>query len=178
VSSDAPPLIRPAQPEDAQACAEIYAPYVTDTVATFELEPPSAEEMARRMNASHAWWVAEDDGRVVGYAYGSTHRERAAYRWAADVAIYLAPSHHRRGLGRLLYAALFEELRGRGLRILCAGVTQPNPASDGLHRAMGFDDVGVFRRIGWKHGAWRDVRWYELDLAPGDESPPAVTVAL
>jgi L-amino acid N-acyltransferase YncA len=171
------PLIREGTLEDAHACADIYAPYVTDTVATFELEPPGAEEIARRINASHAWLVAEVDGLVVGYAYGSTHRERAAYRWAADVAIYVAPSHHRRGLGRALYAALFEVMRGRGLRVLCAGVTQPNPASDGLHRAMGFDDVGVFRRIGWKHGAWRDVRWYQLDLAPDDDSaPPVVTV--
>jgi L-amino acid N-acyltransferase YncA len=146
---------------------------VTDSVVSFELEPPDEQEMARRIGASHAWLVAEDGGQVVGYAYGGTHRTRAAYRWTAEVAIYLAASRHGRGLGRELYGALFGVLGDQGLRLLCAGLTLPNPASDRLHRGMGFEEVGVFHRIGWKHGAWHDVGWYELDLRPGDDSGPA-----
>jgi L-amino acid N-acyltransferase YncA len=164
--------VRAATPADAHACAAIYAPYVTDSAISFEEVPPDADEMRRRMETSHAWLVAEEDGEVVGYAYGSRHHERAAYRWAADVAIYLAPSHQRRGLGRRLYEELFAVLRAQGFRMLCAGLTLPNPDSDGIHRAMGFEEVGVYRKIGWKLGAWHDVRWYQLDLYPGDVSAP------
>jgi phosphinothricin acetyltransferase len=163
--------IRPADPADAAGCAAVYAPYVTDSCISFEFEAPPAAEMARRIAASHAWLVAEDDGAVVGYAYGSRHRDRAAYDWAADVAIYTAASHHGRGMGRALYEALIPVLRERGLRTLCAGVAQPNAASDALHRALGFVEVGVYRRIGWKAGRWHDVRWWQLAL--GDGSPPA-----
>jgi L-amino acid N-acyltransferase YncA len=163
--------IRPATIADAAACAAVYAPYVTDSCISFEYEPPSAEEFAARIAGAHGWLVAEDDGEVVGYAYGSRHRERAAYDWAADVAIYSAATHHGRGMGRALYEALFELLRSRGLRTLCAGVALPNDASDGLHRALGFEEVGVYRRIGWKFGCWHDVRWWQLQL--GDGAPPA-----
>ena len=163
--------VRPARAEDAAACAAVYAPYVTDSCISFEYEAPTAEDVARRIAAAHAWFVAEEDGAIVGYAYGSRHRERAAYDWAADVAVYTAASHHGRGMGRLLYGALFARLRELGLRRLCAGVAQPNAASDGLHRALGFEEVGVYRRIGWKGGRWHDVRWWQLDL--GDDSPPA-----
>jgi phosphinothricin acetyltransferase len=166
------PTIRSATPADAAACAEIYAPYVTGSVISFELDPPDAVEFERRMASALEWLVAEEDGAVVGYSYASPHRDRAAYHWSADVAVYLPATHHRRGLGRRLYGALFPLLRDRGLRVLCAGVTQPNAGSDGLHRAMGFDEVGVYRNIGWKDGAWHDVRWYQLDLRPGDTSPP------
>ena len=164
--------IRPATLDDAAGCARIYAPYVTDSIVSFELDPPGEAEFRRRMATAHAWLVAEEDGEIVGYAYGSPHHERAAYRWAADVAIYIAPSHQRRGLGRRLYTDLFAMLREQGLRMLCAGLTMPNAGSDGLHRSMGFEEVGVYRKIGWKDGAWHDVRWYQLDLYPGDDSSP------
>ena len=166
------PLIRAATPQDAAGCAAVYAPYVTGSVVSFELEPPGAEELRRRIEASHAWLVAEEDGEIVGYAYGSPHHERAAYRWAADVAIYIARSHQRQGLGRRLYGELFAVLRAQGLRMLCAGLTLPNAGSDALHRGLGFEEVGVYRKVGWKDGAWHDVRWYQLDLRPGDESSP------
>jgi L-amino acid N-acyltransferase YncA len=166
--------IRDADPDggDAQACADVYAPYVTDSVASFEDLPPSAQEMRRRMLAAYAWLVAVDHGRIVGYAYGTRHRERAAYRWAADVTVYVDSAHHRAGVGRTLYTALFERLRTAGLWTLCAGITQPNDASNALHRAMGFTTVGSFTRIGWKAGAWQDVLWLELDLRPGEDHPP------
>ena len=167
-------IIRDADPQrDAAGCAAIYAPYVSDSAASFEARPPTAEEMSARINAAHAWVVAEQDGLTVGYAYASRHQERAAYRWAADVAVYIEAGHHRSGVGRALYAQLFEQLRAIGLWTVCAGVTQPNDASNGLHRAIGFVPVGTYRRIGWKAGAWHDVLWLQLDLRPGEPGPPS-----
>ncbi|HEX5852308.1 MAG TPA: GNAT family N-acetyltransferase [Solirubrobacteraceae bacterium] len=157
---------------DGAACAAIYAPYVSESVVSFEERAPSAQEMSRRIDGAHAWIVAEEDDVMLGYAYGSPHRERAAYRWAADVAVYIAAEHHRSGVGRALYTQLFERLRAIGLWTLCAGVTQPNEASNGLHRAMGFVPVGTYRRIGWKAGAWHDVLWWQLDLRAGEAGPP------
>jgi L-amino acid N-acyltransferase YncA len=171
------PTLRHADPaHDAAACAAIYAPYVTATVATFEECAPSAEEFAGRIergSRTHPWLVLEEDGRVVGYAYASHHRERAAYRWAADVAIYVDPAHHRRGAGRRLYGALLDLLRAQGLRVACAGITLPNDASVALHRAVGFEHVGTYRSIGWKAGAWRDVAWWQLRLSDDGDGPPA-----
>jgi L-amino acid N-acyltransferase YncA len=166
-------IVREARPEDAAAVAAVYAPYITDSVASFEYEPPSAEDMARRMAASHLWLVADDGpAGVVGYAYASQHKTRRAYDWAADLGIYIAGTHTGRGVGRALYDELLPRLRALGLRQLCAGVSQPNDASDALHRRLGFREVGVYERIGWKFGRWIDVRWWQLDLADGDLAPP------
>jgi L-amino acid N-acyltransferase YncA len=143
---------------------------VLDTAITFETVPPSAAEMADRIavaQQAHAWLVLEDGDRVVGYAYGAPFKPRAAYRWACEVSVYLQPGHRRTGAGRALYEALFDRLRERGYLRAVAGMTVPNDPSEGLHRALGFAPVGTYRRIGWKHGAWRDVRWMQLDL--GDE---------
>jgi phosphinothricin acetyltransferase len=166
-------VIRDATPADAGACAAIYAPYVTGSIISFEAEPPTESEMRGRTQAAHCWLVAEDDGEVIGYAYGSSHRDRAAYRWAADVAIYLDARHRGRGVGRRLYAELFERLREQGLCVACAGIALPNAASEALHRAMGFTEVGVYRRIAYKLGRWIDTRWYQLELRPADGPPPA-----
>jgi L-amino acid N-acyltransferase YncA len=171
-------LIRDADAErDAAACAAIYAPYVIDTVISLEEQPPTEHDFAKRIQATtqtHPWLVAQDDGQVIGYAYATRHRERASYRWAADVTVYVAQTHHRRGIGRTLYETLFPLLVAQGLRVACAGVTLPNEASVGLHETLGFLPVGVYRRIGWKMGAWRDVGWWQLELAPQDDgdSPP------
>jgi L-amino acid N-acyltransferase YncA len=167
-------LVRHATAADAGACATVYAPYVLGTAVTFELEPPSAAEMARRIAAAqerHAWVVLEDAGRVAGYAYGGPYKERAAYRWSCEVSVYLEPGRRRGGAGRALYEALFDRLAARGYRTAVAGMTLPNPASEGLHRALGFEPVGVWRRIGWKHGAWHDVAWVQRALAGGDDPP-------
>jgi phosphinothricin acetyltransferase len=167
-------IIREADPSgDAEACAAIYGPYVTDSVISFEEQPPSAQEMGKRIGAAHVWLIAEVDGVAVGYAYGSRHQPRAAYRWAADVAVYIDAGHHRAGVGRALYTRLFQRLRELGMWTLCAGITQPNPASTGLHRSLGFQSVGTYRHIGWKAGAWHDVTWWQLDLRPGEPGPPA-----
>lgn len=172
-------LVRDATIEDAVACADIYAPYVRDTVVSFELEPPTAGEMAARIEAAlarHAWVVLEDGGRVVGYAYGTTFNPRAAYDWAASVSVYTGTGRRRTGAGRALYAALLDRLAGRGLRTALAGVALPNDASIGLHTAMGFEPVGTYRRVGWKLGRWHDVTWLQRPLGDGpvqDGAPPA-----
>jgi phosphinothricin acetyltransferase len=166
--------VRDATQDDAGACAAIYAPYVTDTAITFEYDPPSAAEMARRIAASqraHAWLVLEEEGRVVGYAYAGPFKERIAYRWSAEVSVYLEQGRRRSGSGRLLYEALFARLTERGFRTLVAVMTLPNDASEGLHRALGFEPVGTLRRVGWKHGEWRDVAWAQRSIGP-DDGPP------
>ena len=170
--------VRDADPaRDAAACAAIYAPHVEGSPVSFEERAPSAEEMAARIEryaASHAWLVAERDGRgrVVGYAYATAFNERPAYRWSAGVSVYVAEGERGRGAGRALYTALFERLRERGFRMACAGITLPNEASVALHEQLGFEPVGVNREIGWKHGAWRDVGWWQLELAPASDGPP------
>jgi L-amino acid N-acyltransferase YncA len=161
---------------DSAACAEIYAPHVEDGPTSFEEAAPSAEEMAARIEettATHPWLVAESDGEVVGFAYSCGHRSRPAYRWAVDVSVYIGDRYRGEGHGRRLYEALFEELRERGFRVACAGITLPNEASVALHQRLGFEPVGVYRGIGWKAGAWRDVGWWRLELSPGAEDPPA-----
>jgi phosphinothricin acetyltransferase len=168
--------VRAASLEDAAACAAIYEPYVRDTAISFESEPPSVKEMADRIARAcerHAWLVAEEDGRVVGYAYGGPFAPRAAYRWACEVSVYVERGRRRTGAGRKLYEALLERLRERGYRTAMGGMTLPNDASAGLHRALGFELVGVYRRVGYKHGAWHDVAWTQRMLAPESDEPPS-----
>jgi len=157
-------MIRDATTHDATACATLYAPYVTDTAVSFETDPPDPTEMARRIDSAHAWFVLEDHGRIAGYAYATRFAERAAYRWSCETSIYLEQGRRRTGAGRALYEALFERLRARGFCRAFAGMTLPNDASAGLHRALGFEPAGVYRQVGWKHGAWRDVAWVQKDL--------------
>jgi phosphinothricin acetyltransferase len=177
-------LIRHADPAgDAGACAALYAPYVTDGVASLEVRPPSREELAgriERLSARHPWLVAEIDGEVVGYAYASEHRARVSYRWAVDTTVYISSEHRRRGVGRALYGALLPLLVSQGLYVACAGITLPNHASVSLHESFGFRPVGVYRGIGFKHGSWQDTGWYEVILreqtpgvAPAEPGPPA-----
>ncbi|WP_375487927.1 GNAT family N-acetyltransferase [uncultured Jatrophihabitans sp.] len=168
--------IRDASPADAVACAGIYGPYVRDTTISFELVPPTADEMAGRIAASqlrHAWLVAKQDGQVLGYAYGSEFKARAAYRFACEVSVYVSAGHRGAGTGRALYEALLPRLAGRGFRIAVAGMTVPNAASEALHRSLGFEPVGVFHRVGWKFDAWHDVAFAQRALAEPDPTVPA-----
>jgi L-amino acid N-acyltransferase YncA len=168
-------MIRDAVATDAERCAAIYAPYVRETAISFESEPPAAEDMARRIadaQRAHAWLVLETDGEVMGYAYGGPFMARAAYQWATTVSVYLEQGRRRTGGGRALYEALFDRLTARGHRTALAGIALPNDASIGLHRALGFEPVGTYRRVGWKLGRWHDVAWYQRDLAE-DDGPPA-----
>jgi phosphinothricin acetyltransferase len=169
-------MIRHADPRaDAAACAAIYAPHVRGGVASFELRPPGAAEMGRRIAAAaaaHGWLVLERQGAIAGYAYAVPHRARAAYRWTVAVSVYVDAAQRRTGVGRALYAALLELLRRQGLYVACAGITLPNPGSVALHEAVGFAPIGVERAIGFKAGAWHDVGWWQLALrAPGPGAP-------
>jgi phosphinothricin acetyltransferase len=170
-------LIRHADPNrDARACTAIYAPFVRNTPVSFEEQQPNEAEIARRITAvsqGYPWLVAEVAEEVVGYAYACAHRERAAYRWAADVAVYVGEGRRGQGVGRALYGELMPLLSRQGLRIACAGITLPNDASVALHERFGFELVGVYRRIGWKTGAWRDVGWWQVELLPPTDGQPA-----
>jgi L-amino acid N-acyltransferase YncA len=163
---------------DAEQVAAIYAPNVTDSIISFELEPPSAEEMRRRIEVTlerYPWLVCERRGRVLGYAYAGAHGSRAAYQWAVDVSVYVHEEAHRTGVGRALYTSLFAALKLQGFYNAYAGATLPNPASVGLHESVGFRAVGVYRGVGYKLGAWRDVVWWHLPLRErvADPDPPA-----
>jgi phosphinothricin acetyltransferase len=126
------------------------------------------EARMRAHEGTHPWLVEEAGGELVAYAYACPHRARTAYRWSVEVSVYVAAGRHRQGHGRRLYEALIEDLRERGYHVACAGITLPNEASVALHEGLGFEPVGIYRRIGWKLGAWRDVGWWELQLAPPD----------
>jgi L-amino acid N-acyltransferase YncA len=169
--------VRDADPAgDAAACAAIYAPYVLDSVISFEEQAPTEAEFRARIEsyaATHAWLVAELDGAVVGYAYACTFNPRPVYRWSASVSVYVGADQRGRGVGRALYGELFDRLRRRGFRMACAGITLPNQASVALHESFGFHSVGVLREIGWKRGGWHDVGWWQLELAAAAEGAPA-----
>ncbi len=166
--------IRVASRQDAEGILAIYAPIVSETSISFELEPPRVEEMQRRIETTLAklpWLVCEADGQIMGYAYASRHRERAAYQWSVDVSVYVAEAARGQGLGRKLYAPLLGILEDLGYCSALAGIALPNPASVGLHEAMAFKPIGIYRNIGYKLGAWRDVGWWQKQLMEYADSP-------
>jgi L-amino acid N-acyltransferase YncA len=168
------PRIRLAAEDDAEQVLAIYAPFCLNTPVSFETEPPTPAEMRRRiekMSASFPWLVYEQEGRILGYAYASPHRERAAYRWSADVSAYISEGFRRKGLGRALYTSLLELLRLQGYYNALAGITVPNPSSVGLHESVGFRPLGIYTGIGYKCGAWHDVGWWQLALRERDGEP-------
>jgi phosphinothricin acetyltransferase len=159
--------IRQATLSDAPALLAIYAPFIESTPVSFETAVPTVEEFAGRIAKSLSKWqylVAERDGRIAGYAYGSTHRERAAYRFSVEVSAYVDSRYHRQGIGSALYKQLFEDLIAKGYCSAFAGITVPNDASIGMHRSAGFEMIGVFRKIGWKFDRWHDVAWMQRTL--------------
>ncbi|MDQ0466151.1 phosphinothricin acetyltransferase [Caulobacter ginsengisoli] len=168
-------IIRDASPQDAPAVAAIYGPIVRDTAISFETEPPTPDEMARRVAATlpdFPWLAAEEDGAFLGYAYAGAHRPTASYRWSANVSIYLAETARGRGVGKALYRDLLARLRRQGICSVFAGIALPNSASVALHESVGFAPVGVYRRVGYKLGAWRDVGWWGQSLVDDDSPPP------
>jgi L-amino acid N-acyltransferase YncA len=167
--------IRLARESDAQQIRDIYAPFCENTPVSFETQPPSAREMCQRIAKtlrSHPWLVYEDEGRVLGFAYASPHRERAAYRWAVDVSAYVREGHRRLGVGRSLYRSLLALLHLQGFYRALAGITLPNAGSVGLHKAMGFQPLGTYQCIGYKCGQWHDVQWFQLALRESGSQPP------
>jgi phosphinothricin acetyltransferase len=168
------PTIRLAGRADGAGVAEVYAPAVTKSSISFELEPPGAEEMASRIEKTVAvapWLVCTRDGRVDGYAYSSPFHERAAYAWSVNVAVYVREGNRRSGIGRALYTALFALLRAQGICAAHAGITIPNEASIGLHESLGFRRVALYPRVGFKRDAWHDVGWWQLELRDRTDAP-------
>ncbi|HKH44069.1 MAG TPA: arsinothricin resistance N-acetyltransferase ArsN1 family B [Thermoanaerobaculia bacterium] len=176
-------VLRLAEPADAAGILAIYAPIVRETAISFELEPPSEEEMRRRIETTlerRPWLVCAAGGAVAGYAYAAAHRERPAYQWSVETSVYVHPDHQRRGVARGLYAALLAALRAQGFANALAGIALPNPASVGFHEACGFQWIGVYHSVGHKIGAWHDVAWLELRLREAGDTltPPCRTAEL
>jgi L-amino acid N-acyltransferase YncA len=161
-------VIRSAQASDAQDLARIYNHYVLNTVVTFEEEAVSAQTMATRTTEVQAlslpWLVAEQESAVVGYAYANKWRERTAYRNSVETTVYLEQGVEGRGIGKKLYAELLRLLRTKGVRVAIGGVALPNTASVALHEKFGFQFVGTFPQVGFKHGVWVDVGYWQLVL--------------
>ena len=176
------PLIRLAHEGDAAGVLAIYAPVVRDTAISFELEPPSPDDMRERIRSLQSrapWLVCGDGAETWGYAYGDRFRPRAAYQWSAEVTVYVSPSRQRRGVGRALYTSLLAALRLLGYRNAFAAITLPNPGSVGLHEGLGFRPAGLLRAAGFKFGQWHDVGWLQLELQPlGRPDAPPSTVAM
>jgi phosphinothricin acetyltransferase len=158
-----------------KACREIYRPYVEKTIISFEYEVPSVEEWEKRIAANTAeypWLVCECKGEIIGYAYGSKHRYRTAYSWSPESTIYLREDFHGKGIAKILYTTLFDLMRLQGYVNVFAGVGMPNDKSENFHKACGFYEIGVFKKIGYKFGAWHDTKWFELNL--GEHKPDPV----
>lgn len=163
-TADASLTVRHVRSDDGPAMAAIYAPFVTDSAVSFEYEPPSASEMAKRalaVDTDYAWLVAECDGQCMGYAYAGSFRSREAYRWTVEVSAYLAPAARGRGIGARLYHDLFALLSSRGYRMAIAVITLPNPASVAFHERLGFAPAGVLARVGYKFGRAHDVGYFQ-----------------
>ncbi|HZS45527.1 MAG TPA: arsinothricin resistance N-acetyltransferase ArsN1 family B [Blastocatellia bacterium] len=167
------PRVRFATESDASAILEIYSPIVLNTATSFEVEPPSEQEMRTRITETmidYPWLVCEGD-RILGYAYASKHRVRPAYKWSVDVSVYAHQPAQRRGIGRALYTALFQMIKLQGYCNAFAGITLPNPASVGLHESLGFTLIGIYKSVGYKLGSWHDVGWWQLRLKNSLEPP-------
>jgi L-amino acid N-acyltransferase YncA len=168
--------VRSVEVSDAQAVREIYAPSISDAATSFEVVVPDLAEVERRIESRsdrYPWLVFERDHEVLGYAYASAHRARQAYQWCVEVSVYVHPKARRCGVGRAVYAALFDLLRRQGYVNAYAGITLPNPASMALHESLGFVPVGVFSRIGFKFDRWHDVAWLQLRLLEAPRPLPA-----
>lgn len=162
-------MIRVVREADAAEIAAIYAPFVADSAVSFELVPPSPDEMARRIRDYSdfaPWLVCELNDSVAGYAYASRHRDRAAYQWSVEVSAYVRADVRRQGVARTLYDTLLKTLARQGFFNAYAGITLPNEPSIAFHTSLGFKPVGVYRQIGFKLGRWHDVSWMACNLQP------------
>ena len=171
------PQIRPSCDEDIPAITAIYAHHVLHGTGTFETEPPNAADMACRRSdvllKGLPYLVAEQDGKILGFAYGNWFKPRPAYRYSVEDSIYLAPDLHRQGLGRALLAELLARCEASGIRKVMAIIgDSANAGSVGVHRALGFTQVGIVEACGWKLGAWRDIVIMQKTLGAGSTQPP------
>lgn len=166
--------LRVVSADDADAVASIYRPYVEETAITFEEEPPTPADIERRIDdtvATYPWLVAERAGSVVGYAYAGRLRKRSAYRWVAELSVYVDRSARGGGIGSALYEALLETLREQGFKSAYGVVTLPNPESVGFHEAFDFERAALLPEAGYKHGEWHDVAWFERALGERGDDP-------
>lgn len=170
-------MIRMATFDDGPALAQIYRPYVLKTSVTFEYDPPSGEEMSRRISQFYPrfpYLVYEENGVILGYAYAHPQHERAAYQWSAELSVYAEWSHRGQGIGKALYQPLIRLLERQGYYSLYACITQPNPVSMAMHQKMGFEVAGIFDKAGYKMGEWHGVGWLIKFLRPfNNEAPTA-----
>jgi phosphinothricin acetyltransferase len=170
-------MLRIAEARDAARIAEIYRPYVERTAISFEEEAPGAEEIAAkiaRVGAAFPFIVYEEaggPGKVLGYAYATRYRERAAYRWSLEDSVYVSEEARGRGIGRILLAALLELLRELRYMKVYAVITPPNPASVALHEAFGFKPLCRFEDTAFKLGSWQSIDWMDLALRARPEVP-------
>ena len=165
--------LRIVGPDDAGQILGIYAKYI-ETPITFEYSLPSEQVFANRIadiSEQYPYIVCETEGRISGYAYATRHRERAAYQWNAELSVYIDPDFTSQGLGKRLYLCLTELTKLQGLKTVYGGVTAPNPKSEALHKALGFELVGVYKNAGYKAGAWHDVIMYGKEIAPYNATP-------
>ena len=171
-------MIRLAEPRDAEAIHAIYAPVVRDTAISFEWAVPTVDDMAGRLEAvtssGYPWLVVERDGVVAGYAYASAFRTRKAYDWSTEVSVYVDPAQQGVGLGRGIYGCLLQILELQGYRSAYGVATAPNPSSEGLHRSMGFEQVGYLPRVGYKFERWHDVIYWRIALGLSEGAPAAI----
>lgn len=171
------PLIRPSRDEDLDAITRIYGHHVLHGTGTFETTPPSLADMTSRradvLAKGLPWLVAEDNGQVLGFAYGNWFKPRPAYRFSVEDSIYMDPSAHRKGLGRALLAELLAVLERTGTRKVMAVIgDSANAGSIGVHKALGFEPVGVVQSCGWKFDRWLDIVLMQKTLGAGDSMPP------
>lgn len=167
-------VIRRATLEDAAAILGIYETYITNTAVTFEIEVPSLAAFRERMEKimiQFPWLVCVIDGEIAGYAYASKHGERAAYRWSADLSVYINERFHRKHIASELYDEVIRLLQKQGYYTVYAGVSTPNPKSEAFHDAYGFRNLGEFKNVGYKLGKWLGVTWYELPIAEYKVNP-------
>ncbi|MCB9458595.1 MAG: N-acetyltransferase [Anaerolineaceae bacterium] len=168
--------IRMATPADAPQIQAIYEPIVRETIISFELEPPTIEDMVNRITATtsrYPWLVCEQDDKILGYVYAGAHRSRAAYQWSVDVSVYVHTEARRRGIGRALYTSLFGLLVVQGFYNAYAGIALPNPGSIRIHEAMGMVPVGIYKQVGYKFNAWHDVGWWQVALQSHTDTQPS-----
>lgn len=167
-------MIRLAVQNDCSSILDIYAPFVTDTAVTFEYKVPTANEFGERMagiQKMYPWLVLETGGRIAGYAYASRFSEREAFDWSAELSIYINPEFHGKHLGKALFSALLEILKLQGFCSVYSGVCVPNVKSEALHESFGFEEMAVYKNIGYKLGSWRDLKEYGLKIGDYVKSP-------
>jgi phosphinothricin acetyltransferase len=167
--------IRLVTPEDAEAIAAIYAPIVRDTTISFDWEPPTAEDFRARIVktlARYPWLVAADaNDEVAGFVYAAGHRDAPSYQWSVNTSVFIREDARGQGVGKALYAELLRRLVALGYYRAFAGVALPNPASVALHESVGYRAIGVYEKVGFKFGAWRDVMWLQKELQPTVDQP-------